>query len=84
MSLNRKQRRAAKKKAKKSQTKEMAVVEDKLERMPTGCDECGTKFDRTDSSLWDSWRIAVYDDGPVNLICPACVPSEIREKGNNQ
>jgi len=79
MSINRKQRRAVQQKAKKQQTKEMAGVENALARMPDSCDECGAEFNRADHSLLDSWRIAVYDDGPINLICPDCTPADIKE-----
>ena len=53
-------------------------IENALNRMPTKCDECGRAFDKKKHSELDSWRIAVYDEGPTNLVCPNCVPEDIR------
>ena len=71
--MNRKQRRARERQLKKSGARRVEKVEDALSKMPTKCDECGSHFDKTNKGLLDKWRIAVYDDGPVKLVCPACV-----------
>ena len=71
--MNRKQRRARERQLKKSGARRVEKVEHALSKMPTKCDECGSHFDKTNKDLLDKWRIAVYDDGPVKLVCPACV-----------
>ena len=84
MSLNRKQRRASQQKLRKDTTAETATIETALDRMPNKCDECDTIFDRTNSSALDKWRIAVYDDGPIHLVCPACVPADVTKQNKEK
>ena len=74
--LRRKKELAARKEAKKASRR----VSESISRMPKKCDECGADFDKADKSMLNSWKIAVYDDGPIHLVCPSCVPEEIREK----
>ena len=76
--MNRKQRRAAQKKLSKEAKSQVVKLNNTVKSMPTKCDECGRLFDGKDQSMLDSWKIAVYDDGPVNLICPDCVPKDIK------
>ena len=78
--MNRKQRRARDRHLKKSGAKRINAVEQAVSRMPENCDECGAYFDRNDKSQLDKWRIAVYDDGPINLVCPSCVPDNIKQQ----
>ena len=78
--MNRQQRRAHERKSKKSQAKSqkrIKGVEQAISRMPAKCDECGLPFDKTNHSELDRWRIAVYDDGGINLVCPGCVPEDV-------
>ncbi len=75
--MNRQQRRAAARKIKKEQSK-VDKVNQAVASMPTKCDECDAPFDNSDGSQLDTWKIAVYDDGPVNLVCPDCVPDNIK------
>jgi hypothetical protein len=75
-SIKRKKDREAQKKAKKAADK----VGQAISRMPTSCDECGTNFDKNDKQALDGWRIAVYDEGPVHLVCPDCVPEDVASK----
>lgn len=72
--LRRKQDALLKKELKK-QTKN---VEEAISSLPEKCDECSTPFDKHDKSLLDQWRLAVYDDGLVNLVCPNCVPQSVK------
>lgn len=44
--------------------------------MPKVCGACGADFDNTDKEALNQWRIAVWDDGRVDLACPDCGPSE--------
>ena len=76
--MNRKQRRAAQKKLSKEAKSQVVKLNNTFKSMPTKCDECGRLFDSKDQSMLDSWKIAVYDDGPVNLICPDCAPKDIK------
>jgi len=75
-SIKRKKDREAQKKAKKAANE----IGEAINRMPTSCEECGTKFDKNDKEALDGWRIAVYDEGPVHLVCPDCVPEDIKSK----
>ena len=73
--------RRAKERAQKKQEKKItATLEKAVSAMPEACDECNAPFDRTNHTNLDKWRIAVYDDGPIHLVCPACVPPDIAEK----
>jgi len=73
--LKRNKERAQKKLAKKA----MKNVSKALERMPQRCDECSTVFDRENKESLE-WRIAVYDDGRVHLVCPSCVPDDVKNQ----
>ena len=76
--MNREQRRNAKRQQNKETKQKVQRIENALNRTPSKCDECGKPFDKKNHSELDSWRIAVYDEGPINLVCPACVPKDIR------
>jgi formylmethanofuran dehydrogenase subunit E len=76
--MNREQRRNAKRQQNKETKQKVQRIENALNRMPTQCDECGEPFDKKKHAELDSWRIAVYDEGPINLVCPKCVPKDIR------
>lgn len=76
--MNREERRNAKRQLNKETKQKVQRIENALSRVPTKCDECGKTFDKKNHAELDSWRIAVYDEGPVNLVCPSCVPPDIR------
>ena len=82
--MNRKQRRLRDRQLKKSGATRISAVESAVSRMPEKCDECGVHFDRSNKTQLDKWRIAVYDDGPINLVCPACVPDDIKNNRSTQ
>jgi hypothetical protein len=84
--MNRKQRRAAKNRKHLSQTsKELSkTIDDSLSRLPTRCDECEQPFDRLDKTMINEWKIAVYDDGPIHLVCPECVPADIAKQSSRK
>ena len=48
--------------------------------MPKACDECEKPFDRSKTQELDKWRIAVYDDGRIHLVCDGCVPDSVKEQ----
>ena len=73
--IRRKQELAQRKATKKAEKQ----ISQALSSMPKKCDECGVPFVRgTQESL--EWRIAVYDDGRVNLVCSSCVPEEVKNQ----
>lgn len=77
---SRKLRRKKELEARKAARKAGKDVERKIAGLPKTCDECDKAFDRTDMSALNSWRVAVYDDGPVHLVCPDCVPEDIKNR----
>tara|TARA_Y100001973_G_C4904704_1_gene188914 strand:+ start:49 stop:333 length:285 start_codon:yes stop_codon:yes gene_type:complete len=77
MSLARKIKRKQRAKLKKEMRKKSRDIEKKISGMPENCDECSAPFDKTDTESLNKWKIAVYDDGPIHLVCPACVPPDI-------
>lgn len=83
MTSGRSIRRRREKAAKKDAERRAKQVGDAVSRMPTACDECGAPFDKKDKTMINEWRIAVYDDGPVHLVCPNCVPDDVKAKSAN-
>ena len=76
---SRKLRRKQELKQRKAAKKAEKQISQALSSMPDKCDECATPFERgTKESL--EWRIAVYDDGPVHLVCPGCVPEDVKNQ----
>ena len=83
MSLARKVRRAKELKLRKEARKikkAQKQIENMISSIPDNCDECGVPFDRTDVATLNEWRIAVYDDGVINLVCPSCVPEDVKDQ----
>ena len=78
MSLNRKIRRKKRRDLGKTQSKQTKELEKQISKMPKACDECGTPFDKSKTDMLDKWRIAVYDDGRINLVCNDCVPDSVK------
>ena len=80
MTSSRAIRRAQEKKAKKLAKKAGKMLENAASSMPKKCDECEAPFDNKDTKSLHKWRVAVYDDGPVHLVCPDCVPEDVKNK----
>ncbi len=78
MSESRQVRRARERALRKEAKKKSKAIEKAVARMPEKCDECSAPFDKLKSKHLDKWRIAVYDDGRINLVCPDCVPEEVK------
>tara|TARA_B100000073_G_scaffold311895_1_gene285279 strand:- start:197 stop:439 length:243 start_codon:yes stop_codon:yes gene_type:complete len=78
---SRKLKRKKELQARKAAKKAGREVERKLNGLPKSCDECGKPFDRTNMEMISSWRVAVYDDGPIHLVCPDCVPAGVKSQG---
>lgn len=76
--LRRKKQLAERKAAMKAARQAGNEVANAISSMPTKCDECSAPFDKKDKQMINHWRIAVYDDGRVNLVCPDCVPDDVK------
>lgn len=82
-SLKRQMERKKEQRAKKEIKKSSRAVEQQISSMPKSCGECEAAFDNTDKEALNQWRIAVWDDGRINLTCPNCGPTaeEIEASG---
>ena len=75
-SLKRQMQRKNKMRQHKDAKKTARQVENQVNSMPKVCGECGIDFDNTNKEMLNQWRIAVWDDGRINLSCPDCGPTE--------
>ena len=73
-------RRANERKAKKLEKKASAIFQQAADNMPKKCDECNIPFDKSDVKSFHHWRVAVYDDGRIHLVCPKCVPDDVKNQ----
>jgi len=80
MSSARKMRRAKEKILKKELKKNLKKAEKALDSLPKHCDECGALFDRSKKEELNKWRVAVYDDGRIHLVCDACTPDSVKNE----
>ena len=69
--MNRDQRRAADKQAKKSGNKELEEKIAVFGKLEDECLTCQKPFDKKDKDMVMSWSVVVKDEG-VNLYCPEC------------
>ena len=74
-SIKRQLQRKNKLQATKNARKKAKQVEQQVNSMPKICAQCGADFDSTDREMLNQWRIAVWDDGRVELTCPNCGPT---------
>ncbi len=74
-SLNRQLSRKKKLRERKEAKKAVKQVENQVSSMPKICGVCDADFDDTDKEMLNQWRIAVWDDGRVELTCPNCGPT---------
>jgi len=71
--VNREQRRAAAKAAKKDENKELSEKIFLFEQMPDECSACIKPFDKTDKEMVKSWNVVVREkENIVRLYCPDC------------
>tara|TARA_E500000331_G_C16972925_1_gene590102 strand:+ start:253 stop:483 length:231 start_codon:yes stop_codon:yes gene_type:complete len=70
--MNRKQRRAARKKMSNSEREKSDFVSSAIEKTPKACTRCSAIFDSSDQNSLDTWKIEVYSTEDINLICPNC------------
>jgi hypothetical protein len=83
MSMNRKFKRSKLATVKKEAKSKSEKISQSISSMPKNCDECGKVFDKTDAEMINTWRIAVYDDGRVHLVCGDCSSLEPKEDKND-
>ena len=71
--MNRAQRRAAAKAAKKGGDKELSEKIFLFEQMPDECSACVTPFDKANKEMVKLWNVVVREEEKiVRLYCPDC------------
>ena len=71
--MNRKQRRAAKSKSKKSGNKEIEEKIKLLSKLKDKCFVCKSELDMSNIEMLSEWMVVVREEeGRVNLYCPPC------------
>ena len=71
--MNREQRRAAGKKAKKDGSKELEEKMFLFGKLEDECLACSKPFDKTNKEMVMSWQVIVHEkEEKVNLYCPNC------------
>ena len=71
--MNREQRRAAGKKAKKDENKELEEKMFLFGKLEDECLACSKSFDKTNKEMVMSWQVIVHEkEEKVNLYCPDC------------
>ena len=77
--MNRKQRRAAAKAAKKGGDKELSEKIFLFEQMPDECSACIKPFDKKDKEMVKSWNVVVREqEESVKVYCPNCWNNAIK------
>ena len=70
--MNRKQRRAMKKKVGKENSQKLAEKIFQFDQLPAACLTCNLPFDKTNREMALSWSVVVQDKNNVRLYCPTC------------
>ena len=71
--MNRKQRRAAQKLARKSKNKDLEEKISLFSNMSDQCSACESQFDKTDNKMINEWTVVVREDEKeTRLYCPQC------------
>ena len=70
--MNREQRRAAAKQAKKGGNSELESKMALFGKMPDECLTCEKPFDKKDKDMAMTWSVIVHDEEVVRLYCPEC------------
>ena len=85
--MNRKQRRAFKK---KKVSEEEQKLSDKIflfEKLPDKCNACTAPFDKTNKAMVQSWSVVIRNKNErVTLFCPECIDkmkTYMEEKAND-
>ena len=71
--MNREQRRAAAKQAKKNNNPELEEKITLFSKLPDHCMVCDKEFDKQDKKMVQEWSVIVHDkEEKVRLYCPPC------------
>ena len=71
--MNREQRRAASKQAKKNENPELEEKITLFGKLPDHCLVCEKEFDKKNKQMVQEWSVVVHnDEGQVRLYCPPC------------
>jgi hypothetical protein len=71
--MNREQRRAATKQAKKDNNVELEEKVSLFGKLPDQCMVCEADFDKKDKEMVQNWSVVVHDKKEqVRLYCPSC------------
>lgn len=71
--MNRKQRRAMKKKANKQNTNAVAEKMIMFDKLPDKCTACDKPYDKKDKQMATTWSVVVREQQDVvRLYCPSC------------
>jgi len=71
--MNRQQRRAAAKQARKEQNPELEEKITLFGKLPDYCMVCEVAFDKKDKEMVQNWNVVVHDKKEeVRLYCPTC------------
>ena len=71
--MNRKQRRAMKKKSKSQDTQAIAEKMSMFDKLPTECSACDKPYDKKDKQMATTWSVVVREQQDVvRLYCPSC------------
>ena len=74
-SINRQLKRKKQLEKRKQAKRKAKNVENQINSMPSKCAVCDSDFNTTDRDMLNQWRIAVWDDGRIELTCPSCGPT---------
>lgn len=70
--MNRKSRRAIKKKMGADATDNVANKIAQFNKLPEQCSACSSEFDKKDKEMVNTWSVVVKQD-VVRLFCPHCI-----------
>lgn len=70
--MNRKQRRAMKKKLGKDNAETISNKMMQFDKLPDRCLTCEEPFDKRDKKMVMTWSVVVKNEDTVRLYCPKC------------
>ena len=77
--MNREQRRAVAKQAKKNGNPELEEKITLFGKLPDQCMVCEEPFDKKNKQMVQEWNVIVHnDEGEVRLYCPPCLDQAVK------
>ncbi len=70
--MNRKTKRALKKKMGSEATDKLASQVALFSKLPEACSACSKQFDKKDKEMIETWKVVAKQD-KVRLFCPDCI-----------